>query len=220
MKDYTEIIFLLDKSGSMSSVCKDTIGGINLFIHKQKEDKDETVFSFYQFATHVETIYIGKKIQDVENVTEHTYIPNGYSTALLDAIGKIINETGDRFNSMKESDKPSKVIFVIQTDGLENDSHTFTKDQIKSMIEHQESKYSWKFIFLGTNFDAFAEAQTMGINSSNSLTYTNNSRGINVMYESVANSISNMKGMDQATYTSATTFTKEDLLKQEEAKNA
>lgn len=220
MKDYTDIVFLLDKSGSMESVYSDTLGGVNTFITKQQEDKEETVFSLYQFATHVETIYVNKKMADVAELTKETYIPDGYSTALLDAIGKVIEETGARFKNMKADDRPSKVIFIIQTDGLENDSHIYHRDSIKDMIEHQESKYSWKFIFLGAGLDAYAQAQTLNISTHNSLNYTNNSRGIDLMYNSLTTSISQMKKMDQTAYVSATTFSAEDIQKQKEAENA
>lgn len=219
MKDYAEVIFLLDKSGSMDVVRDDTIGGVNTFIRKQKEDKDGTIFSFYQFSNSLEYSTVGQKMEAVKELTSKTYIPNG-GTALLDAIGTVIEDTGKRFKDMKEEERPSKVIFVIQTDGEENSSRKYTFTQVKDMIEHQELKYNWKFIFLGAGLDACSQASALGVCSTNSMNYSNNSRGIDAVYLSVTESLTSMKRMDNTAYTNASAFTQEDYKKQEDAKNA
>jgi len=138
---------------------EDAEGGVNAFIQQQAEEQGAAVLTLVQFDTEYEILHRGVPIDEVP---EYRLEPRGM-TALLDAVGRAINETGIRLNGLKEADRPGLVIFVITTDGLENSSTEFTRAQIKEMIEHQQSKYGWHFTFLGANQDAFAEAGAMGM---------------------------------------------------------
>ena len=157
--DLTDITLVVDRSGSMSSIREDAEGGVNEFIRRQAEEPGEALLTLVQFDTEYDFVHRGVPIGDVPHFDLR---PRG-ATALLDAIGRSINETGDRLAKMKEADRPGLVIFVVMTDGLENSSVEFTKAKIKEMIEHQQTNYNWQFTFLGANQDAFAEAGSMGI---------------------------------------------------------
>lgn len=159
----TEIIVLLDKSGSMDSCLNDTIGGLNSFIEEQKKISGEVNFTLVQFNHRCETILNSVPIH---TVTEQTMRPGG-NTALFDAIGETITETGKRLAALPENQRPGLVLFMIITDGEENSSREYkSREQIKKMILHQEQKYSWKFSFLGSNQDGFAAGNAIGIASS------------------------------------------------------
>jgi len=167
-----EIIVVLDRSGSMSTVRNDTIGGFNTFVNDQKvQAKGEVKLTLVQFDDQYEVNYNGRQIQEVPALTETTYIPRGM-TALLDAVGKTINTVGDRLAKTPEAERPSLVIFVTLTDGQENSSKEFKLDQIKSLIEHQTTKYNWQFVFLGADQNAF-QAASMGFTASNTYNYSN-----------------------------------------------
>jgi uncharacterized protein YegL len=157
--DLTDIIVVLDRSGSMQACREEAENGLNHFIEDQKQQPGETLFTLCQFDTEYEFIYQGVPIRDVPHCA---LVPRGM-TALLDAVGRAINETGERLSKMAEADRPGLVVFVILTDGHENSSHEFKKDQIKAMIKEQQERYSWQFTFLGANQDAFAEAAGLGI---------------------------------------------------------
>jgi uncharacterized protein YegL len=157
--DLTDVIVVLDRSGSMASCQQEAENGVNHFINEQKKHEGECVFSLVQFDTEYEFVHRGVA---VASVPKFQLVPRGM-TALLDAVGRAINETGERLSKMDESDRPGLVAFVIVTDGQENSSHEFTKAQVKEMIERQQNEYQWQFTFLGANQDAFAEAQALGI---------------------------------------------------------
>ncbi len=157
--DLTDITLVVDRSGSMETIRADAEGGINEFIRRQAQEPGETLLTLVQFDTEYEFVHRGVHIGDVPC---YELVPRGM-TALLDAVGRAINETGERLSKMAEEDRPGLVIFVIMTDGLENSSHEFTKSQIKEMIQRQQEVYSWRFTFLGANQDAFAEAHEMGM---------------------------------------------------------
>jgi len=156
--DLTDITLVIDRSGSMSAIRDDAEGGINTFIREQAEEPGEALLTLVQFDTKYEFVHEGVPIGVVPH---YKLVPRG-ATALLDAIGRAINETGARLAAMQETDRPGLVLFVVMTDGLENSSVEFTKSQIKEMIQHQESTYSWHFTFLGADQDAFAEGGGMG----------------------------------------------------------
>lgn len=163
MKDHlTEIVFILDRSGSMMNLTADTIGGYNSMIEKQKQEPGEAKITTVLFDDNYDVLYDAVDIQNVEPMTNAQYYARG-CTALLDAIGKTINSVGARLNNTPEEERPSKVIVVITTDGYENSSHEFTRSKIKEMIEHQTTKYSWQFMFLGADIDAVVEAESIGI---------------------------------------------------------
>jgi len=158
----TDITLVVDRSGSMQQRREDAEGGVNAFIQQQGEEPGKALLTLVQFDTEYEFLHRGVPIEDVG---EYRLEPRGM-TALLDAVGRAINETGIRLSKLRKADRPGLVIFVITTDGLENSSTEFTKAQIKEMIEHQRTKYGWHFTFLGANQDAFAEAGAMGMQAS------------------------------------------------------
>jgi uncharacterized protein YegL len=168
--NFCEIVIILDRSGSMVSVRNDTIGGFNTFVEEQKKTTvGECLLTLVQFDNEYEVVYSGKPITEVPLLNKGNYIPRG-STALLDAIGKTINEVGARLSKMNEEDRPSLVIFVTQTDGQENASLYFRSEQIKEMIKHQTYFYNWQFVFLGADQDSF-QAEEIGISRSNTYNY-------------------------------------------------
>lgn len=181
-QDLTEIVFILDRSGSMSSRKNDAEGGMNSFIAAQKELPGEANLTLIQFDDQYETVYKGP----LRNAPQFTLIPRGW-TALNDAIGRAIEETGTRLREMKEESRPGLVIFVILTDGEENSSREYSTEKIKSMIQHQESKYSWKFTYLGANQDAFAVGGSYGMTSN-----ANYSNTWNAMY-AASNNVGRMR---------------------------
>jgi uncharacterized protein YegL len=162
-KDLVEIVFVIDRSGSMFGLENDTIGGFNSFIEKQRTEKGKAFLTTVLFDDQYEILHDDVDLNYVKLLTNNEYYTRG-TTALLDAIGKTINNVGNKLSNMSEDDRSSKVLFCIITDGYENASKEFTKEQIKAMIEHQTNKYSWQFIFLGANIDAIAVGHLYGIN--------------------------------------------------------
>ncbi len=158
-KDLTEIVMVVDRSGSMQSMRSDAEGGINAMIDEQKRQPGDANFTLCQFDTEYEFVHRGTPIKDVGH---YSLSPRG-GTALLDAVGRAINETGERLSKLDESRRPGLVVFVIVTDGHENASKEFTLDQVKSMTKLQAETYNWQFMYLGANQDAFSVAQGMGI---------------------------------------------------------
>jgi uncharacterized protein YegL len=165
--DLTDITLVVDRSGSMSQVREDAEGGINSFIENQAKEPGEALLTLVQFDTEYEFVHRGIPIA---NVPKYHLRPRGM-TALLDAVGRAINETGERLAKMNEKDRPGLVIFVVMTDGLENSSREFTKHQLKEMIDRQQRDYNWHFTFLGANQDAFAEAREIGIDALGAANY-------------------------------------------------
>ena len=157
--DLTDITMVVDRSGSMSSIRTDAEGGINTFIESQKTEPGQALLTVVQFDTLYDFVHRGVPISDVP---PFKLVPRG-STALLDAVGRAILETGARLEAMGESQRPGLVVFVIVTDGRENSSKEFTRERLRQMIEHQQSVYKWQFTFLAANQDAFAEGASMGI---------------------------------------------------------
>jgi hypothetical protein len=158
-KNHTEIVCIIDRSGSMESIRSDAIGGFNAFIEEQKKIPGTASVSLVLFDNEYETPYINKDIKQIEGLTDKTFVPRG-GTALFDAVGKTINSTSAKIASMKKEDRPEKVVVCILTDGEENSSKEFTGDQIKVMIDNQKGQSQWSFIFLAANQDAFATAST------------------------------------------------------------
>ena len=183
--DYTDISIVLDRSGSMASVRDDTIGGYNTFLSEQKAILGPCTLTLVQFDTEYECIYKAVPVQSVTPLDTQTFIPRG-GTALLDAIGRTVLETGARLSAMPENDRPGKVLFVILTDGEENSSHEFTIDRIHDMIKHQREVYKWQFVFLGANQDAIATGTSMGVQPDSSLTYAASPMGTAALFDSLA----------------------------------
>jgi uncharacterized protein YegL len=172
----TEIIFVLDKSGSMAHLAADTIGGFNGFIESQKALEGKATLTTVLFDTNWKILHDGVDIKEVKSMTSADYIAYG-GTAMLDAIGEIINRVQDRHDELG-TEKPEEVLFVITTDGEENSSHTFKKSQIEKMIKHQTNGHGWKFMFLGANMDAVKEAESIGISSNYATNYDYSIRGV------------------------------------------
>mgnify|MGYP000923335057 CR=1 FL=1 len=183
----TEIIFLLDRSGSMSGLESDTIGGFNSFIKKQCS-LGRTHLTTILFDDRYEILHNGVDAGTV-TLTEKEYFTRG-STALLDAIGKTIIDVGLRLSHLDEASYPNKVIFVITTDGLENSSKEFTNYKVKQMIHHQQHKCNWEFLFFGANIDAVMEADHIGINYCCAFNFSATRDGVRTMYEKVCEAVS------------------------------
>jgi hypothetical protein len=157
--DLTDITLVIDRSGSMEEIRSDAEGGVNAFIREHAQQPGDALLTLVQFDNEYEFVHRGVPIKEVP---PYTLVPRS-GTALLDAVGRAINETGERLARMPEADRPGLVIFVIVTDGQENASKEFSKAQVKEMIQRQQTKYNWHFTFLGTGQDAFAEARGLGI---------------------------------------------------------
>lgn len=160
----TDIVFLLDRTGSMSVIKDDVVGGYNTFLEKQQGADGEAVFTLIQFDSqdYHEVIHDAKPIGDVPVMKPEDYAPRAM-TPLLDALGTAVVKTGERLSAMPEDDRPGKVVFVVLTDGYENHSREYTKQQVKDMVTHQHDAYQWQFVFLGVDIDAFAQAGGMGV---------------------------------------------------------
>jgi hypothetical protein len=172
----SDITVVLDRSGSMSTVADDTIGGFNTFLDEQKAAPGEANFTLVQFDTEYEFVHKGRSVRDVPALTRQTFQPRG-GTALLDAIGRAVQETGSRLDAMPESDRPAHVIFVILTDGQENSSKEYTREKVFGIIDHQRTAYSWTFLFLGANQDAIQAGAGLGIPMANAMNYAANAVG-------------------------------------------
>ena len=181
-KGLTEIVFILDRSGSMSGLEKDTIGGFNTTIEKQKQEEGEAIVSTVLFDNDMEVLHDRVSLEKVAPLTDKEYYARG-CTALLDAIGGAIHHIGNVHKYAREEDRPEKTIFVITTDGYENASRRYTSDRVKQMVERQKQKYGWEFIFLGANIDAVETARNFGIDEERAANYVNDEAGIGVMYE-------------------------------------
>jgi uncharacterized protein YegL len=214
-KGYTHVAFLLDRSGSMYKIKSDTIGGFNNFIKDQKKEEGECTFSMVQFDDEYEVLHDFEKIKDVSKLTGKSFVPRGW-TALLDALGRSIVETGEKLSNMKEEDRPEKVLFIILTDGEENASKEYSSAQIMEKIKHQEKKYNWKFIYLGANQDAIKESAKYGISSVNTMSVSASAAGVGETYSTLSKTVTNVRGTDAQTYCSMDVFDEEDRKKQKD----
>ena len=176
-KNLTEIVFILDRSGSMEGLEKDTIGGYNSFLQKQKKVDGEAYISTVLFDTGITVLHDRQNIKDVKLLTDDDYVPGGL-TALLDAEGGAIKHIGNIHKYARKEDVPEKTIFVIITDGMENASRRYTYSDVQNLIENQKEKYGWEFLFLGANIDAPREARRFGISEDRSVTYKNDKEGV------------------------------------------
>jgi hypothetical protein len=175
-KGYTDITFILDRSGSMGDMVDEVINGFNSFISEQNDGVDECRVSLIQFDDRYEVNYVGINVDSVTKLDNKTYIPRGF-TALYDAIGKTMISMGERFVKLDESERPDKVILIIMTDGAENSSKEYNAESIKTLIEKQKTDYSWEIVFMGTNQDAVLTATSIGISGLNALSYANTKDG-------------------------------------------
>lgn len=188
-KDLTELVFILDRSGSMSGLESDTIGGYNAMLEKQKKELGEAVITTVLFDDGYELLHDRINLRGIESITDKEYFVRG-TTALLDAIGKTISKIGRAQKHTSEEERAEHVMFVITTDGMENASREFGYEKIRQMIEHQKSKYGWEFIFLGANIDAVATAERFGINEDRAVNYSIDGEGIQLNYEVISETVS------------------------------
>jgi uncharacterized protein YegL len=188
-KDLAEIIFIVDRSGSMQSIRKDMIGGFNSFIAEQKKLTTDCKVTLYQFdSSHgevLELVYEKKDLKDVPDLTELTFVPRG-GTPLYEAVAKAVKAVGERLSSTPEDERPEKVLVVIITDGGENSSQDWTSEQVNQMIEHQEQIYKWEFVYLGANQDAWLVGGAIGVKASSTLGYVASAGGTDSMWKSLS----------------------------------
>ena len=180
-ENLTEMVFVLDRSGSMSGLAADTIGGFNELIEKQKKIEGDAYVTTVLFDHEYEVLHDHVALGEVAPLTDKEYFARG-STALLDAVGRTINAVGARLAATPEEERPEHVVFVITTDGMENASREYTAKQVREMVEHQQQKYSWQFVFLGANMDAVSEAGKLGISASHAANFAPSQRGVSMMY--------------------------------------
>ena len=191
-KNLTEIVFILDRSGSMAGLEDDTIGGFNAMIEKQKQEAGEALVSTVLFDNEQEVIHDRVDIQRIQPMTRNEYYVRG-CTALLDAIGGAIHHIGNVHKYAREEDRPEKTLFVITTDGMENASRKYSYERLKEMIQRQQEKYGWEFLFLGANIDAAREAARFGIGADHAANYHADKVGTGVIYETVSEAITQVR---------------------------
>ena len=188
-KGLTELVFILDRSGSMASLTLDTIGGFNSLIEKQKKESGECLISLVLFDDVSEVIYDRVSIKDVKALTDKEYFARG-CTALIDALGGSIHHIGNIHKYASKDDVPEKTMFIITTDGLENASTHYSSNKVKAMSTRQREKYGWEFLFLGANIDAVETAKKYGIREDRAVRYHNDKRGIKLNYEIISDAVS------------------------------
>ena len=188
-KGLTEIVFILDRSGSMSGLEKDTIGGFNSMINKQKEEEGEAILSTVLFDDKMDVIYDRVPIESVAPMTPKDYDVGG-CTALLDAMGKAIKHINQVQKSLPEAERPEKTMFIITTDGQENSSSEYTYDKIKKMVEKKQDKKKWQFLFLGANIDAIGTAAGLGIRADRAVNYLADGAGTQVNFNALSRAVS------------------------------
>ncbi len=188
----TEIVFILDRSGSMAGLEGDTIGSFNAMIEKQKKEEGECYVSTVLFDNVSEVLYDRVKLSEIQPMTDKDYSVRG-CTALIDAIGGAIHHIGNIHKYARKEDVPQNTIFVIITDGMENASHKYDADQVRNMISRQQEKYGWEFLFIGANIDAVNTAEHYGIRSDRAVDYNADKEGTKVVYDTVGAAISYMR---------------------------
>ena len=191
-KGLTEIVFILDRSGSMSGLEKDTIGGYNSLIRKQKGEEGEAFISTVLFDDKVEVLHDRVSLDNIKPMTEDEYYVRG-CTALLDAVGGAIHHIGNVHKYARKEDVPEKTLFIITTDGMENASRRYSYEKVKHMIERQKEKFGWEFLFLGANIDAIEVAGRFGIQPERAVNYNCDSEGTAVNYKALSKAVSRVR---------------------------
>ncbi|NLT15727.1 MAG: VWA domain-containing protein [Clostridiales bacterium] len=191
-KGLTELVFILDRSGSMSGLETDTIGGYNSMLAKQKNEPGEAVITTVLFDDKYELLHDRISLKGIAPITDREYFVRG-STALLDAIGRTINKIGNAQKNTLDEERAEKIMFVITTDGMENASREYGYDKVRRMIERQKERYGWEFIFLGANIDAVETAARFGINADRAVNYNSDSEGTQLNYEVISETVSCMR---------------------------
>ena len=188
-KGLTELVFIIDRSGSMSGLEADTIGGFNGLLEKQKREEGEAYVSVVLFDDRMDVLYDRVDIRKVEPMNDTQYYVRG-CTALLDAVGGAIHHIGNIHKYAREEDVPEKTLFIITTDGMENASRAYSYDKVRSMIERQKEKYHWEFLFLGANIDAVKVAGRFGIKASRAARYEHDEAGTRLNYDVMSKAVS------------------------------
>ena len=199
-KNLTELVFILDESGSMSGLTSDTIGGFNSLIAKQKKEEGEALVSTVFFSNNSKVIHDRLKLKAVPKLTDRDYVPSG-CTALLDAVGDAVHHIANIHKYAREEDVPEKALFVITTDGMENASRKYSHKDVKKLIERVQEEKGWEFVFLGANIDAAETADSIGIRAENAVDYHADCCGTEVLYEAVGCAVSSIrakKGLNKA----------------------
>ena len=191
-KNCTEMVFILDRSGSMAGLEADTIGGFNGMIERQKKEEGEAFVSTVLFSNESRVLHDRVDLFHIRPMTDREYYVGG-CTALIDAIGGAIHHIGNVHKYAREEDRPEHTIFVITTDGMENASHRYTSDEVKAMVQRQKEKYGWEFLFLGANIDAVETASHFGIAEDRAVTFHNDSYGQALNYAEVSEAVSQVR---------------------------
>lgn len=188
----TEMVFILDKSGSMAGMEKDTVGGFNAMIEKQKREEGDALVSTVLFSNDSVVIHDRTELAKIGPLTEKQYFVGG-CTALYDAVGDAIHHIGNVHKYARDEDRPEKTVFVITTDGMENASRRYSAGEVKRMITRQKERYGWEFLFLGANIDAQSVADGMGIDEDRSACFVNDARGNTLKYEGISCAVSRVR---------------------------
>ena len=194
-KGLTEIVFILDRSGSMSGLEADTIGGYNSLIEKQKKEDGEAFISTVLFDDNCEVLHDRVSLEQIKPMTDKEYYVRG-CTALLDAVGGAIHHIGNVHKYAREEDRPEKTLFIITTDGQENSSRRYTYEKVKHMVERRKEKFGWEFLFLGANIDAVEEAGRFGIKANRAVNYHSDREGTEVNYKALSKAVSVVRECD------------------------
>ena len=191
----TELVFILDRSGSMAGLESDTIGGFNSMIEKQKKQDGGCYVSTVLFDDESEVLHDRVKLHDIPKMTDRDYTVRG-CTALIDAIGGAIHHIGNIHKYARPEDVPAHTMFIITTDGQENASHHYTSERVKKMIERQKERYGWEFLFIGANIDAVETAARYGIDRDRAVNYNADGQGTQILYESVSKAVCSIRNCD------------------------
>ena len=197
-KGLTELVFILDRSGSMSGLEADTIGGFNSLIQKQKKEEGEALISTVLFDDLTEVLYDRVPLNRIEPMNDSQYYVRG-CTALLDAVGGAIHHIGNVHKYAREEDRPEKTIFIITTDGMENSSRRYTYEKVKKMVERQRNQHGWEFLFLGANMDAIEVAGRFGVQAGRAVNYKCDSEGTKLNYEVLSKAVSIVRACESMT---------------------